>query len=160
MKRVRKMKCECGFPGACRNRRLHRLSVYHRQHRRIKKLLSNDSLTLAEIGERLGITRERVRQIARQLLRLQGLEALAERVPLQVPGHLMTGLGLGFDDVAKFTTYLVHAQDIERFMRVRAELFPKLFSGPLYPPNTLLIVDRLVKEDFLIEVEAVARGRA
>jgi enamine deaminase RidA (YjgF/YER057c/UK114 family) len=74
-------------------------------------------------------------------------------------GAVLKGLGLDFNDVAKVTTYLVHSQDIERFMRVRAELFPKLFSGPLYPPNTLLIIDRLVKEDFLVEVEAVARAR-
>lgn len=74
-------------------------------------------------------------------------------------GAVLKGLGLGFDDVATFTTYLVHSQDIEGFMRVRAELFPTLFAGPLYPPNTLLIVDRLVKEDFLIEIEAVARAR-
>jgi hypothetical protein len=44
-------------------------------------------------------------------------------------------------------------------MKARAALFPKLFKGPLYPPNTLLIVDRLVKEDFVVEVEAVVRGR-
>jgi hypothetical protein len=25
-----------------------------------------------------------------------------------------------------------------------------------YPPNTLLIIDRLVREDFLIEISAVA----
>jgi enamine deaminase RidA (YjgF/YER057c/UK114 family) len=74
-------------------------------------------------------------------------------------GAVPRGLGLGFDDVAKFTTYLVHSQDIERFMRVRNELYPMLFSGKLYPPNTLLIVDRLVKEEFLIEIEAVARAR-
>ena len=74
-------------------------------------------------------------------------------------GAVLGGLGLGFDDVAKFTTYLVHAQDIEPFVRVRAALFPTLFSGALYPPNTLLIVDRLVKEDFLVEIEAVARAR-
>jgi enamine deaminase RidA (YjgF/YER057c/UK114 family) len=74
-------------------------------------------------------------------------------------GAVLKGLGLGFDDVAKFTTYLVHSQDIECFMRVRAELFPTLFSGPLYPPNTLLIIDRLVKEEFLVEIEAVARAR-
>ncbi len=34
--------------------------------------------------------------------------------------------------------------------------FPKLFAGGAYPPNTLLIVDRLVQEQFLIEVSAVA----
>jgi enamine deaminase RidA (YjgF/YER057c/UK114 family) len=53
----------------------------------------------------------------------------------------------------------VHSQGIERFMKVRAALFPTLFSGTLFPPNTLLVVDRLVKEEFLVEVEAVARGR-
>ena len=74
-------------------------------------------------------------------------------------GAVLRGLELSFTDVAKFTTYLVHAQDIERFMRVRADIYPKLFAGPDYPPNTLVIVDRLVKEEFLIEIEAVARAR-
>lgn len=72
---------------------------------------------------------------------------------------VLKGIGAGFDDVVKFTTYLVHSQDIEHFMRLRAALFPTIFSGPLYPPNTLLIIDRLVKEEFLLEVEAVVRGQ-
>jgi enamine deaminase RidA (YjgF/YER057c/UK114 family) len=71
-------------------------------------------------------------------------------------GDVLQGLGLTYNHIIKFTTYLVHSQDIEIFMRVRAELFPLLFNGAIYPPNTLLIIDRLVKEDFLIEVEAVA----
>ncbi len=75
-------------------------------------------------------------------------------------GAVLRGLGLGFDDVAKFTTYLVHSQDIERFMKIRGELYPTLFSGKTYPPNTLLVIDRLVKEEFLIEIEAVARARS
>lgn len=63
-----------------------------------------------------------------------------------------------FANVVKFTTYLVHSQDIERFMAVRRNLFPNLFPGGAYPPNTLLIIDRLVKEELLIEVETtVAR---
>jgi len=74
-------------------------------------------------------------------------------------GGVLHGLGVGFADVAKFTTYLTRAEDIERFMRLRAELFPRLFAAPVYPPNTLLIIDRLVKPEFLLEVEAVARAR-
>jgi hypothetical protein len=31
-----------------------------------------------------------------------------------------------------------------------------LFQGGAYPPNTLLMIDRLVREEFLIEVSAVA----
>jgi enamine deaminase RidA (YjgF/YER057c/UK114 family) len=73
-------------------------------------------------------------------------------------GDVLKGLKGDFNDVVKFTTYLVHSQDIEKFMALRAALFPKLFRGPLYPPNTLLVVNRLVKEDFVIEVEAVVRA--
>lgn len=75
-------------------------------------------------------------------------------------GDVLTGVGCTFNDVVKFTTYLVHSQDIDAFMKLRAELFPSLFDDALYPPNTLLMIDRLVKEDFLIEVEAIVRGRA
>ena len=59
----------------------------------------------------------------------------------------------GWANVVKFRTYLVHAQDIELFMAVRKKLFPTLFPSGDYPPNTLLIIDRLVQEEFLIEVD-------
>ena len=71
-------------------------------------------------------------------------------------GAVLQGTGLTYNNVVKFTTYLVHSQDIEKFMKIRAEMFPRLFGGTAYPPNTLLMVDRLVKEEFLIEIEAVA----
>lgn len=73
-------------------------------------------------------------------------------------GDVLKGMGCDFNDVVKFTTFLVHSQDIDKFMELRAALFPKIFKGPLYPPNTLLIIDRLVKEPFLLEVEAVVRA--
>jgi len=72
---------------------------------------------------------------------------------------VLKGIGTDFKDVVKFTTYLVHSQDIEKFMEQRAAYFPKIFGKQPYPPNTLLIIDRLVKEDFLLEVEAVVAGR-
>ncbi len=72
---------------------------------------------------------------------------------------VLKGLDATFDDVVKFSTYLAHSQDIELFMGLRAETFPKLFKGPLYPPNTMVVVDRLVKEDFLLEVEAIVHAR-
>jgi enamine deaminase RidA (YjgF/YER057c/UK114 family) len=71
-------------------------------------------------------------------------------------GRALGGEGLGFASVTKFTTYLVHSQDIEGFMAVRKELFARIYPGGQYPPNTLLMVDRLVGEQFLIEVEAIA----
>ena len=64
--------------------------------------------------------------------------------------------GATFANVVESTTYLVHSQDIARFMAYRLREFPRLFVNGRYPPNTLLIVDRLVQESFLIEVATVA----
>lgn len=64
--------------------------------------------------------------------------------------------GSGLGNVAKFTTYLARAQDVEEFYRVRRVLFGSLYPRGNYPPNTLLVIDRLVSEDFLLEIEAVA----
>jgi len=63
--------------------------------------------------------------------------------------------GAGWGNVVEFTTYLVHSQDIPKFMDFRRREFPKMFPNNAYPPNTLLIVDRLVNEAFLIEIEAI-----
>ena len=54
--------------------------------------------------------------------------------------------GASWANVVQFTTYLVHSQDIPKFMAFRLREFPKMFPDGKYPPNTLLMVDRLVKE--------------
>ena len=41
-------------------------------------------------------------------------------------------------------------------MAYRGREFPGMFANGAFPPNTLLIVDRLVQEPFLIEVQAIA----
>ena len=64
--------------------------------------------------------------------------------------------GAGWANVAEFTTYLVHSQDIPKFMAFRLREFPKMFPNGVYPPNTLLVIDRLVGEPYLIEVQTVA----
>lgn len=71
-------------------------------------------------------------------------------------GAALSSQGAGFANVVEFTTYLVHSQDIAGFMAFRSREFPRLFKDGAYPPNTLLMVDRLVREEFLIEVSAVA----
>jgi enamine deaminase RidA (YjgF/YER057c/UK114 family) len=71
-------------------------------------------------------------------------------------GAALQSQGAGFANIVEFTTYLVHSQDIPKFMVYRTREFPKLFAGGAYPPNTLLMIDRLVKEELLIEVSAIA----
>jgi enamine deaminase RidA (YjgF/YER057c/UK114 family) len=68
----------------------------------------------------------------------------------------LTSQGATWANVVQFTTYLVHAQDIAKFMAFRLREFPRIFPSGAYPPNTLLIVDRLVQEPFLVEVQAIA----
>jgi enamine deaminase RidA (YjgF/YER057c/UK114 family) len=71
-------------------------------------------------------------------------------------GAALASQGAGFPNIVSFTSYLVHSQDIPKFAAYRAREFPRLFPGGAFPPNTLLVVDRLVREDLLVEVEAVA----
>jgi enamine deaminase RidA (YjgF/YER057c/UK114 family) len=71
-------------------------------------------------------------------------------------GEALKSAGAGWANVVQFTTYLVHSQDIARFMAWRQREFPKMFPNGAYPPNTLLIIDRLVQEQFLLEVQTVA----
>jgi enamine deaminase RidA (YjgF/YER057c/UK114 family) len=70
-------------------------------------------------------------------------------------GAALASQGAGFPNIVEFTTYLVHWQDIGKSWNTARE-YPRLFPGGGYPTNTLLIVERLVREEFLIEVSAVA----
>ena len=82
-------------------------------------------------------------------------EAQCARVFANI-GKALDAVGGGFPNIVQFTTYLVHSQDIPKFAAFRAREFPRLFGGAAYPPNTLLVIDRLVNEAFLIEVQAIA----
>jgi enamine deaminase RidA (YjgF/YER057c/UK114 family) len=64
--------------------------------------------------------------------------------------------GGGWRNVVQFTTFLVHSQDIAKFYRWREREYPRMFPDGRYPPNTLLVIDRLVQEQFLIEIQTVA----
>ena len=64
--------------------------------------------------------------------------------------------GASWSNVVEFTTYLAHSQDIPKFMAFRLREFPKMFANGAYPPNTLLMIDRLVQEPLLIEVQTIA----
>lgn len=64
--------------------------------------------------------------------------------------------GCAMRDVVRFQTFLTHAEDIPGFMKARREVFPRYFPDGVYPPNTLLVVSRLVRPELLVEIEAMA----
>jgi enamine deaminase RidA (YjgF/YER057c/UK114 family) len=45
-------------------------------------------------------------------------------------GAALASQGAGFGNIVEFTTYLVHSQDIPKFMTYRTREFPKLFALP------------------------------
>ena len=64
--------------------------------------------------------------------------------------------GGGLESVMKLTTYLVGEATIAEFREAREELYPELYPAGKYPPNTLLVVQRLVSPDLLLEIDASA----
>lgn len=69
---------------------------------------------------------------------------------------VLRAAGASMRDVIRFQTFLTNADDIEGFMAARREAFPAYFPEGVHPPNTLLIVSRLVNPDLLVEIEAMA----
>lgn len=114
------------------------------------------------LGKPLGQYSHVSRVRANELLFIAGMlsagddfEAQCSGVFAQI-GKALESAGAGWGNVVQFTTYLVHSQDIPRFMQFRVREFPKMFPNGVYPPNTLLMIDRLVGEQYLIEVQTVA----
>ena len=69
---------------------------------------------------------------------------------------IVEAAGCTMSHVVRLQTFLTHAEDIPRFMVARAEVFPRHFPDGVYPPNTLLVVSRLVQPELLVEIEAMA----
>ena len=69
---------------------------------------------------------------------------------------VLRAAGSGMREVVRFQTFLTHATDIDGFMRARREVFPRHYPDGAYPPNTILVVSRLVQPELLVEIEAMA----
>jgi len=114
------------------------------------------------LGKPLGQYSHMTRVKASEYLFIAGMLAPGDSFDAQCSGvfaQIETALksaGAGWGNVVQFTTYLVHSQDIPKFMQWRLREFPRMFPDAKYPPNTLLVIDRLVQEPFLVEVQTVA----
>jgi enamine deaminase RidA (YjgF/YER057c/UK114 family) len=69
---------------------------------------------------------------------------------------VLDAAGCSLRDVVRLQTFLTRATDIPAFMRAREEVFAESFPDGDYPPNTLLVVSRLVRPELLVEIEAMA----
>jgi len=77
----------------------------------------------------------------------------------QVFANIHAGLrsvGADWKNVVEFTSFLVRAQDVAAFVDYRRRVFPAMFPDGAYPPNTLLVIERLAHESYLLEIQTVA----
>ena len=117
---------------------------------------------LESLGKPLGQYSHVARVKASEFLFIAGMLSPGETFDAQCVGvfgqidKALKSAGAGWGNVVQFTTYLVHSQDIPHFMEFRRREFPGMFPGGAYPPNTLLMIDRLVGEQYLVEVQAMA----
>jgi enamine deaminase RidA (YjgF/YER057c/UK114 family) len=114
------------------------------------------------LGQPLGQYSHVTRVKAGEFLFIAGMLAPGESFDAQCSGvfaqiaEALKSAGADWSNVVQFTTYLVHSQDIPKFMQWRLREFPRMFPDGRYPPNTLLVIDRLVQEQFVVEVQTVA----
>jgi 2-iminobutanoate/2-iminopropanoate deaminase len=78
------------------------------------------------------------------------------RTVFRLLGETLIAAGSSFGELVKMTTYLTDSDHIADFYRVREDLFADLYPDRNPPGNTLLVVRRLVRPEFLIEIEGVA----
>ena len=71
-------------------------------------------------------------------------------------GLALTAASASFSDVLKTTTFVVGRSSVAPFMAARRRVFEEIYPDGRFPPNTLLIVEGLVEERFLVEIEAFA----
>jgi len=69
---------------------------------------------------------------------------------------ILAAAGCTMREVIRFQTFLTRAEDIAGFMRARREVFPNYFRDGVYPPNTLVVITRLVRPELVVEIEAMA----
>lgn len=97
------------------------------------------------------------------------------QVPLDVDGNLVSAddfevqfnqvfanlkastesAGATMNDIVSLRTLLTRETDLDQFHKLRQEWYPQYFGDKPFPPNTLIVVKRLVWEDIRLEVEAV-----
>ncbi len=71
-------------------------------------------------------------------------------------GHILKSAGTGFDHVVKLTTYLTRTQDMKTYYEKRSEIYAEIYSDGRYPTNTLVVIEQLAREEWLVEIEAIA----
>ena len=70
---------------------------------------------------------------------------------------ILESQGASLRHVVRFVVYLTDADDVAEFYAARERYFSEHFRDGEYPPNTLLVVQALVRPELRVEIDATAR---
>lgn len=90
-----------------------------------------------------------------QLVGLNDFDTQLEQVYANL-GYILKSADAGFDHVVKFTTYLTRTRDMGAFYDKRSEIYAEIYPDGHYPTNTLVVIEQLAREEWLVEIEAIA----
>jgi 2-iminobutanoate/2-iminopropanoate deaminase len=127
--------------------------------------MEKEIITTEALGKPLGIYSHAVRVEGNELLFISGITArdkngnivgkgdmkLQTQQVLENMKIVLAHAGATFDHVVKVTVFVTDLSRFKDIHEVRAKYFRKE-----YPASTLVQVSRLVDEDMLIEIEAIA----
>ena len=90
--------------------------------------------------------------------RLEGEDDVAAqtRQVFENIGRILESAGASFGNVVEFTTYVVGRESVQPYLDVRTGIFDDIFPDGAYPPNTMLVISGLAREDLLVEISTVA----
>ena len=71
-------------------------------------------------------------------------------------GAILANSDASFGDVVSINTYVVGRESVQPYLNARAVVFAEIFPGQQFPPNTFLIIDGLLHEDYLVEISVTA----
>jgi 2-iminobutanoate/2-iminopropanoate deaminase len=127
--------------------------------------MDKETITADNLSKPLGIYSHAVKVKGNQLLFISGMTARDQKGNLVGKGDMkrqtqqilenikviLDRVGATFDNIVKITIFITDMSHFKEIHEVRAKYFKKDF-----PASTLVQVSRLVDEDMLIEIEAIA----
>ncbi|MFW5835115.1 MAG: RidA family protein [Pseudomonadota bacterium] len=84
---------------------------------------------------------------------------LAAQIPVVFDnlGRILKSLGVGFDAVLEYTSYVTGDDARQAWYAARDDVYDRIYPNGGYPPNTLLIISGLAKPEFRVEISAIVR---
>jgi len=127
--------------------------------------MEKEIVTLENLCKPLGIYSPAVKVRGNQFLFISGMTARDKNGNIVGKGDvkiqtqqilenmkvILGHLGATFDNIVKVTVFITNMGHLKEIHEIRAKYFKKD-----YPASTLVEVSRLVHEDMLIEIEAIA----